>query len=334
MFSHIFPIGPLTIPDSLFNGLPGLRELVVETVLSQYNLSDLAKNLTYLHLTLFSDYGSERLRPSLPETLRVVCAARNLETLSLERKHRGDLRRNTPRVPPPNPLSTPYDLPRLRSLHIKGGVDWLCFLGYFTFSSAITVDVEKPPESIPSNLRHPNNSGLTQLFSSPPISDELTLHTALSLETNTPCVRVTFGGNLPPIDRAAAMRNLYTSLQPLSHLRTLHLHYRDWNPHYKDHIRVSFGSLPELDTLSISGGDAAIDMIPVLGDMAISFGQPSVDSAVNMAFPSLRTLWLRYWVEKWRTRSERQPFHGEPEWVAHRLEPSSFAYRTPIAQPG
>ncbi|KAJ8092609.1 hypothetical protein PM082_006934 [Marasmius tenuissimus] len=114
------------------------------------------------------------------------------------------------------------------------------------------------------------------------------------------------------------MRDLYTSLPPLSHLRTLHLQYRDWDPRYKDHIRVSFGSLPELQTLSISGVDAAIDMIPVLGDMAAGSGQPSVDSAVSMVFPSLRTLWLRYWVEKWRTRSERQP-SGGLEWVAHNL---------------
>ncbi|KAL0067067.1 hypothetical protein AAF712_005854 [Marasmius tenuissimus] len=97
------PINPLTIPDGLLNGLPGLRKLVIETVLSHYNLSDLAQNLTYLHLTLFSDHGSERLRPSLPETLRIIYAARKLETLSLERKHRGD-HWNTPRIPPHNPL--------------------------------------------------------------------------------------------------------------------------------------------------------------------------------------------------------------------------------------
>ncbi|KAK1218108.1 hypothetical protein PQX77_019224 [Marasmius sp. AFHP31] len=336
------PFQPFTITDSFINGLPRLRKLTIKAVLSQYNFR--AENLTYLHLTLFSDHDAQ-LRPSLPETMRIVHVAQRLETLCLDRRYRVDIDQEDIGyyIPPPNPLSPPHALPRLRSLRIAGYVDCLYFLDYFTFSSAITVDIDKQPQSIPPDLRHPNSSGLTQLFLSPPVrslvldhlskdcerdlaySDELTLHTfhaALSRETYTPRVTVTFTEFT--MELADSMKDLYTSV-PLSHLRTLHLQHQNWEPEFKDHVMVSFGSLSGLHTVSIIGGEPALDMVPALGDMPSGPEQSAVDApgtaSVSILFPGLRTLWLHNWAEKWRTHPRYDPSIPEAEegWVTHDL---------------
>ncbi|KAL0067068.1 hypothetical protein AAF712_005855 [Marasmius tenuissimus] len=335
------PFQPFTITNSLINGLPRLRKLTVMAVLSQYNFR--AENLTYLYLTLFSDHDTQP-RPSLPETLRIVHAAQSLETLCLDRRCRVDIdpEETSYHVPPPSPISPPHALPRLRSLRLAGYVDCLYFLGYFTFSSAITVDIDKQPRSIPPDLRHPNSSGLTQLLLSPPVrslvldylengecerdlaySDELTLHTfhaALSRETYTPRLTVNFTEFT--LELADSMKDLYTSL-PLSHLRTLHLQHQNWEPEFKDHITVSFGSLSGLHTVSIIGGDPALDMVPALGDISSGPEQSAADApataSVSILFPGLRKLWLHDWVEKRRAHPRYNPSAPENEWVTHDL---------------
>ncbi|KAJ8092627.1 hypothetical protein PM082_006952 [Marasmius tenuissimus] len=327
---------PLVIPDSLVGGPPRLRKLVINAVLSQYNIMALAKDLTSLQLTIFSTKGQPP-RPSVGETLGIVQAALNLEMLCIQRKWSSELHSGKDEVydiPPRNPHSAPHPLQRLRSLRFLGSMDCVNFLDYFTLPPSVSVEVEQQAyESISPALSRSARLVLSQFFLSSPIVSMVVGHDESNCPTYdliycaklfpTDIFRIPFYGRRTPrlrlnyspyIDDLAAMENLYNGL-PLSHLHTLHLEYAgSWNNDIsKATIEKYFASLPELHTITISCG-LAIEVIPMLGQTAAG-DQAQVANGPALLFPAVRTVWLHFLRKKWTS----YPPDPEPTEVIHSI---------------
>ncbi|KAK1218105.1 hypothetical protein PQX77_019221 [Marasmius sp. AFHP31] len=320
------PTDPLTILDSLIGEPHRLRKLAIKAVLSHYNFTSLISNLTYLYLTMFSFEGPPR--PSLAETLAIIDEAYNLETLYLERIRSDDLDDFTGTicdVPPSASHSKRSTLKRLRLLHLAGGLDCTHFLGYLSFPSSTSVDLDRMWGPVPPAIRQSTMSALSQLFPSSPIRSlvldqylcdgsirDLAYCHELSLaefrsssiyhrrERNPPRLRITFLDE--SLGCSASMKSMYECL-PLSRLSTLHLrHAETWVANLKGHIKDSFGALSELHTVSIWGPEIAYDVIPIFGQK-VGHDQQVAGSTV-LYFPALRRLWLDMWEEKWNPKSD------------------------------
>ncbi|KAK1215702.1 hypothetical protein PQX77_021674 [Marasmius sp. AFHP31] len=167
---------PLVMPDSLVGGPPRLRKLVINAVLSQYDIMALARDLTSFQLTIFST-KVQPLCPSVDETLGIIQTALNLEMLCIQRKRGSELNDVVDEVcdiPPWSLHSPPHPLQRLKSLRLLGSMDGVNFLDYFIFPPSVSVEVErKRHEQISPAL--PRSGGRTtslriNILSSPSVS--------------------------------------------------------------------------------------------------------------------------------------------------------------------
>ncbi|KAJ8079452.1 hypothetical protein PM082_013790 [Marasmius tenuissimus] len=334
---------PLVISDSLVHRPYPLRKLVVKAVLSRYNmLEGLAKNLMSLHLTIFTTTSGRPPRPSVDETLQIIQAAPRLEALCIERKWSSALDPIDAvcDIPPRSSRSTPYPLPRLRSLHLLGGMDCIILLDYLAFPVSTRVEVARTAETIPPALMRSIHIALSRLFLSSPIvslvlgygegaydlayCDELgpTDITRISrYERRIPRLKITPSREIFDIvlNVPQEMECLYMGL-PLSRLRALHLQYEgEWTDDHREIIKRYFGSLPELHTISISEKQMALDMIPMLGQTAAGNQVVEGSGSTMMLFPAVRTLCLDFWDEKWTTYAPYVPPAPRPADVTHNL---------------
>ncbi|KAL0067064.1 hypothetical protein AAF712_005851 [Marasmius tenuissimus] len=339
---------PLIIPEGLICRPPRLRELVINAVLSQYDITALARDLTFLRLTIFSARGLPP-RPSVDETVGIIQAAPNLEMLCIQRIWGSelDLDDEVCDILPRSPHSAPYPLQRLRSLRLLGSMDCVNFLDYFTFPPSVSVEVDRRGwESISPALLRSTHRLLSQLFLSSPIVSMVVGHEEYEGPvydliycaelSPTDISRIPFYGRTTPRlrlnyfgdrDVPISMACLYNGL-PLSHLHALHLECPEsWNDrNSKPIIQKCFGSLPELHTITITESRMAIEMIPVLGQTAAD-GQAQVAKGSALLFPAVRALRLYLLEEKWTIRPPHDPeaprqadvVHDIPQQLLHVL---------------